>query len=738
MKIDLHIHTKKTLEDTFKRDIEPSEFIKKMKEASVGIAGITNHNIFNEDQFKKIVQLNNNDILILPGVELTVFVNEIKNIKHMNLIFDNDNESILKLQNFLKDKNISSKNPIDVYEVIDFFDDVEGKVIFYPDKKSASNERGFSDNEIKELFISNKNFKNVYVLDTNIKGYYHYFRNNVNSLIGSDVKDWNNYYEESKKLLNSITPIFSFEDLYRIFKNGDTFENFRRDNLVREINNIKLTNKNTLNKVPIVMNSINVIFGSKATGKSTLLRQLYETLDVENNKKTIYDEKTIKDDTDSLVKTSPNFEEFNKGFKSIKENITTAIQDILKHNEKLNENYINEFYMYHKNFERSKGKFNIIKTKTYEIEQNIKNVKIKKIVHYLKEIVKVNYENNETLWKSTLRIIKKQINDWKKEYLKINYEYFECKFIHKTISELKSILKINKNILAEVTEFGLYKIFKKRLLLNDKIKNFKNIIFNSSNNEKFNFKPKINLYEFEFSQEYIVPIENSKDLLTWIIVGSGYLNIKKQGSDKNHTLKELLEYLLKKEYKDFSNPKDKINNENKEIIFKSLNHENLNIFKEEFKFVLKHDKTKNKDPSAGEKSYIFLKNILSKKDVDWFFLDEPEEHLNSQFISEFLLLDIDRLIKERKTIIITTHNNVLGLNTMPSNYILRENIETSNGTFNTWYGNMVDKNMVPLFDNEKNRKIDIQDVILKYFEGNKQLYIYRSNIYNVKKDKNEK
>lgn len=738
MKIDLHIHTKKTAEDNFKRDIEPEEFIKKMKEANIGIAGITNHNIFIEDQFKKIVQLNNNDILILPGVELTVFVNEIKNIKHMNLIFDNDNESILKLQDFLKDKNISSKNPVDVYEVINFFDDVEGRVIFYPDKKSACNERGFSDREIKDLFISNKEFKNVYVLDTNLKGYYHYFRNNVNSLIGSDVKDWNNYYEESKKLINSVTPIFSFEDLYRIFKKGDTFENFRRDNLVREINNVKLTDEYTLNKVPIVMNSINVIFGSKATGKSTLLRQLYETLNVESNKKTIYDEKTINEDTDSLVKTSPNFEEFNSEFNSIKENIITAIKDILKHDEKLNENYVNEFYMYHKNFERSKGKFNIIKTKTYEIEQDIENDKIKKIIRHLKEVVKVNYENNKALWQSTVKIIKKQINDWKKEYLRINFKYFECKFIHETISELKSILKINKNISAEVTEFGLNEIFRKRLSLNKKIKNLKNIIYNSSNEEKIKYRSKINLYEFEFKHEYIVPIENSKDILTWIIVGSGYLNTKKQGNDKNYTLKELLEYLLKRKYKDFSNPENKINNENRETILKLLNYENLNIFKEEFKFVLKGDKNKNKEPSAGEKSYIFLKNILSKKDVDWFFLDEPEEHLNSQFISEFLLLDIDKLIKERKTIIITTHNNVLGLNTMPSNYILRENIETSDGTFNTWYGNMVDKNMVPLFNNEKDRKIDIQEVILKYFEGNKRLYIYRSNIYNVKKDKNEK
>lgn len=152
---------------------------------------------------------------------------------------------------------------------------------------------------------------------------------------------------------------------------------------------------------------------------------------------------------------------------------------------------------------------------------------------------------------------------------------------------------------------------------------------------------------------------------------------------------------------------------------------------------MKNSEDENKEPSLGEKSYIFLKNMLNNEEADWFFIDEPEEHLNNQFISEFLLKDFENLIKNGKTIIITTHNNILGINTKPKNYLMRENIKNEN-IYRTWCGNLVSKEMKSLFKNSENKKIYIVDVLLKYFEGNKKLYIYRGDIYDiVKRRENE-
>lgn len=735
MKIDLHIHTIRTKEDSCNRNISPNEFVEKMKESNVGIAGITNHNYFCKEQFDEIIRLAGNDLLVLPGVELTVFVNENKNIKHMNLILNNDENSILKLQTFLENNKVSSNTPIDIKEVINFFDDEEGKVIFYLDKKSSTKERGFSDDEIKKFFFHNDKFKNVFVLDTNVKGYSHYFRNGITSLIGSDVKNWNNYVKDSNKLINYYTPIFSFEILYRIFKNGDAYDNFRRDDLLREINDIHLTDKCTLKKVPIIAKSVNIIFGSKATGKTTLLEKLYNGLDVDASRKKLYEK--VKD-FELLAKSSSNYNNCYYEYKCIKNNICSKIREILDYDELLEKNYLHELYLYCKDIERNQGKFNIISVQdNKKIEEPNVNKIIIEIINNLKKSISVNYLENDVLYRKTTNIVNELIEEWKKEYLKINNEYFQSRFIYKTISKLQNIIKMNKNILPKVTELGLWETFEKRSSLNKKIKNLNEIVYGSTNKNIKTSDKKINLKTFEFNNEYIVPIENSVNKRTWYVIRNIFLNIKQNNNDKNYTLKKIINHLLSRDYeKDYSDPSSLINKDNMSSILELLNDENSGIFKDEYKLVLKDNVDQNKKPSIGEESYIFLKNFLNE-DVDWFFIDEPEEHLNSQFISEVLLSDIEQLIKNGKTIIITTHNNILGLNTNPSNYLLRENIEVDNGIFSTWYGNMASKNMIPLFDNTE-REIDITTILLKYFEGNKDLYIYRSNIYEIERDKNGK
>lgn len=283
--------------------------------------------------------------------------------------------------------------------------------------------------------------------------------------------------------------------------------------------------------------------------------------------------------------------------------------------------------------------------------------------------------------------------------------------------------------------FELKEIFEKRLSLNKKIKKLNEIIYDSKNENKKLSEKKINLKTFKFNHEYVVPIENTNDKKTWMIIGYLNLNIKTNISDKNYQLKQIIDYLLNRKYIDFSNPSEVINRKNESMAKEFLNDENSSIFKDEYNFVLKDGKDQNIEPSTGEKSYILLKNILSKEEVDWFFIDEPERHLNSQFISEVLLLDIEQLIKKGKTIVITTHNNILGINTNPSNYLLRENIETNDGVFSTWYGNMASKNMLPLFDGKEEKK-NITSILLRYFEGNKDLYMYRNNIYELERDKN--
>lgn len=71
MKIDIHTHTKKCKSgDAPTREIAPADFCETIQSTEVGIIVITNHNVFDLDQFTEIVDIMGDDVRVWPGVEL--------------------------------------------------------------------------------------------------------------------------------------------------------------------------------------------------------------------------------------------------------------------------------------------------------------------------------------------------------------------------------------------------------------------------------------------------------------------------------------------------------------------------------------------------------------------------------------------------------------------------------------------------------------------------------------------
>ena len=76
MRIDLHTHTKKCKAgDPETREIAPAKFCEILADTDVGIIAITNHNVFDIQQFQEIEQESSGDIQVWPGIELDVFEN---------------------------------------------------------------------------------------------------------------------------------------------------------------------------------------------------------------------------------------------------------------------------------------------------------------------------------------------------------------------------------------------------------------------------------------------------------------------------------------------------------------------------------------------------------------------------------------------------------------------------------------------------------------------------------------
>lgn len=79
----------------------------------------------------------------------------------------------------------------------------------------------------------------------------------------------------------------------------------------------------------------------------------------------------------------------------------------------------------------------------------------------------------------------------------------------------------------------------------------------------------------------------------------------------------------------------------------------------------------------------------------------------------------------------TTHNSVLGINTKPMNYILRDNSkQNSQDQFQTLIGNIQEKYM---FDTETNNKtcFELRKKLLEFFEGDEEKYNYRKKVYEL-------
>ncbi|OYY13298.1 MAG: hypothetical protein B7Y67_12525, partial [Polynucleobacter sp. 35-46-11] len=73
MKIDIHTHTKKSKSgDALTREISPEKFCEIILSTDVRIIAITNHNVFDLDQFARIESLLGGEAQAWPGIEIDV------------------------------------------------------------------------------------------------------------------------------------------------------------------------------------------------------------------------------------------------------------------------------------------------------------------------------------------------------------------------------------------------------------------------------------------------------------------------------------------------------------------------------------------------------------------------------------------------------------------------------------------------------------------------------------------
>ena len=177
------------------REISPTDFCETMLSTEVRIIAITNHNVFDLDQFEKIQTRLGKDAQVWPGIELDVLDLNLRG--HLLVIVSpkSARKFSAAVEKLTKDSSPDSFTATieDVLKTFDAFNPLY--VAHYKQKKPS-----LSDEVLEMLETKTKNPGCVIKEVTNSISAGIYISHGHSSIYGSDIHDWGKYEELSRDL----------------------------------------------------------------------------------------------------------------------------------------------------------------------------------------------------------------------------------------------------------------------------------------------------------------------------------------------------------------------------------------------------------------------------------------------------------------------------------------------------------------------------------------------------------
>jgi predicted ATPase len=269
MKIDLHTHTKKCKSgDAHTREICPADLCDIILSTDVRIIAITNHNVFDLDQFKEIETRFGDDAQVWPGVEIDIVDSGSKG--HLLVIVSPKSAiefstAVEKLTKYSNPDGFSAT----ITEILKTFDNFYPLYVAHYKQKKPS----LSDEVLAKLENETANPSCVIKEVTNSISAGIYISHGFSSIYGSDIQDWGMYEEISKDLPELRLPVDSFEHFCLLLKKDKTTINTVLDRKTPEELVLQPFDDDSILKIK-VYNDINVFFGPKGTGKSCILNAI--------------------------------------------------------------------------------------------------------------------------------------------------------------------------------------------------------------------------------------------------------------------------------------------------------------------------------------------------------------------------------------------------------------------------------------------------------------------------------
>ena len=717
-KIDLHIHTQSCKQgDGKKREISPEDFVKKMRENSVEICAITNHNKFDIGEFKKIRELDD-ELTIFPGMEIDV---TLYNGKHKHIIVVASPEKMQQFHEVFDEESRNYDNYIISYE--EFIAKVRSfsktEIIVIPHFYSKDKQRGVKIEEANKLREDLEGY--IVVLEPkDIQAMGVINSHNDLALFGSDVKDWDSY---SEYILPEIKyKIDSFAKFYKLAENPALFiKTILEGTTCYEINRSDNTKYPDLRKPIKIFEDINIIFGEKGAGKTIFVKNyVYPTL--KNLGKNVFfhegkDYNTEYEDIISELNNKIAIDEEKRN--RIKETIRT----LFDYSELNNYNGLEQIIKFKKSVLSNKNAERICKRdsrisvaiSTEDITMVLSETdrKFKKInaVEKINESLNRNLTSRKKL-DNELKSLKQDILEDAKIHIK---NAFSNKGIIRSIDSIKESIKKQTGSDSAPTHIKFSELVEKRL---SRIKYNKLLmdLFEEIEDTKINSLGKL-------PQKGEVQIESVIKVLPETEVFSTESLFDKNGLPARRKLMKKFNHFdistcfsAINQYFDASEKAIDVD----DFVNKVIKH-SYQIF-----LIDENGNRKNYIPSEGEKAILSISAILENNQYDFYIFDEIERGLGNRYISSYLIPKIKELRDRGKTVIISTHNANIAINTLPSQTIYSA-YDVIHEEPEFYVGNMYSNTL----ENSKSEILKWEKIALLHLEGSEEMFTNRRDIYGI-------
>lgn len=703
MKIDLHCHTKAIKKgDGQGRNVTASLFKEKIQNADIKIVAITNHNAFDFAQYKEFSSATVDCCLVWPGVEIDV--KDIDSNRWHLIIVVNPKEAEIFSYNVAKLFNNDNLDECthtldDIYKIFKEHDAIY--IAHFDQKKPAA-----TNEDCKKLELLIGDSSRVFKETASEKSMSFFANFQYNVLVGSDVKDWTMYEK------------CSFTELKL---NVDSFEQFcllskRDENVVESLLNKKNTKEltahpssNTNLQVKIFAD-INIIFGQKGTGKSQIIKTLYEDMQSKGFNCVGYFATDRECDFDNLLKNG-NVE---IDLKKMKANACVeefkTIEKWTDVNPELFTNYVN--WKKTEGNNANKKRMGITSSSQLPAVVNEKEKPHKEAKRTIdaiyQDILNIGFE--EYLSKKDSKLLSKLISDLKSSI----YDYRRTDLIEEnavnlvnfSINKIKFFADLCTNSVSKPSTTGLINFVESRLTLRTAVRTILNNlmvggVYESEAIGTIEGKGEIYIkteYKMLSSEskadEFALGIRKLKEVKT-ILENIKNNVFDSKLADTMYQLKLLIDELGIKDIKPFVGCLRKVVDASGDLY----------------------------KPSNGEKGMLLLQRAL-KNEVDAYFLDEPELGMGNSYVDTTIRPMLIALSKRHKFVVVATHNANLAVRTLPYLSIYRMH---KNGKYSTYFGN-------PFIDKLENID-DKSDVLnwaeesLKSLEGSRDAFYERKYIY---------